>query len=163
MSTTVLEIQNYQTSCWLDRNLLINFINSFRTIFELHRILRAHFISARVLQEPRTKQAVEVTFSRKKISADHPPVLFNNIPVIKMNEHKHLGIILDSKLSFATRIQSIILKCRRGLGMIKFLSRYLPRNTLTELYKLYVRPHLDYGDVIYHIPPKKAISIKIPR
>ena len=101
-----------------------------------------------------TKQAVEVTFSRKKISADHPPVQFNDIPVIKMNEHKHLGIILDSKLSFATHIQSIILKCRRGIGMIKFLSKYLPRNTLTELYKLYVRPHLDYGDVIYHIPPK---------
>ena len=102
-----------------------------------------------------TKQAVEVTFSRKKISANHPPVLFNDIPVIKMNEHKHLGIILDSKLSFATHIQSIILKCRRGIGMIKFLSKYLPRNTLTELYKLYVRPHLDYG-VIYHIPPKKC-------
>ena len=28
-----------------------------------------------------TKQAVEVTFSIKKISADHPPVLFNDIPV----------------------------------------------------------------------------------
>ena len=40
--------------------------------------------------------------------------------------------------------------------MIKFLSRYLPRNTLTELYKLYVRPHLDYGDVIYHVPSKKS-------
>ena len=103
-----------------------------------------------------TRQAVEVTFSRKKISANHPPVLFNDIPVIKMNEHKHLGIILDSKLSFATHIQSIILKCRRGIGMIKLLSKYLPRNTLTELYKLHVRPHLDYSNVIYHIPPKKC-------
>ena len=26
--------------------------------------------------------------------------------------------------------------------------------TLNELCKLYVRPHLDYGDVIYHIPQK---------
>ncbi len=97
-----------------------------------------------------------MTFSRKKVSADHPPVLFNDIPVIRMNEHKHLGIILDSKLSFATHIQSAIQKCRRGIGMIKFLSKYLPRHTLIELYKLYVRPHLDYGDVIYHIPPKKC-------
>ena len=30
----------------------------------------------------------------------------------------------------------------------------MPRSTLTELYKLHVRPHLDYGDVIYHIPAK---------
>ena len=36
--------------------------------------------------------------------------------------------------------------------MLRFLSKYLPRHTLNEMYKLYVRPHLDYGDVIYHIP-----------
>ena len=38
--------------------------------------------------------------------------------------------------------------------MLKFLSRYLPRHSLNELYKLHVRPHLDYGDVIYHAPAK---------
>ena len=36
--------------------------------------------------------------------------------------------------------------------MLRFLSKYLPRQTLNEMYKLYVRLHLDYGDVIYHIP-----------
>ena len=36
--------------------------------------------------------------------------------------------------------------------MLKFLSKYLPRYTLNDMYKHYVRPHLDYGDVIYHIP-----------
>ena len=36
--------------------------------------------------------------------------------------------------------------------MLKCFSKYLPRQTLDELYKLYVRPHLDYGDVIYHTP-----------
>mgnify|MGYP001249295695 CR=1 FL=1 len=34
--------------------------------------------------------------------------------------------------------------------MLKFLSRYTTRRVLDSLYKLYVRPHLDYGDVIYH-------------
>ena len=38
--------------------------------------------------------------------------------------------------------------------MLRFLSKYLQRHTLHEMYKLYVRPHLDYGDVIYHIPQK---------
>ena len=36
--------------------------------------------------------------------------------------------------------------------MLRLLSKYQPRHTLDEMYKLYVRPHLDYGDVIYHIP-----------
>ena len=30
----------------------------------------------------------------------------------------------------------------------------MPRHTLNESYKLYVRPHLDYGDVIYLSPAK---------
>ena len=67
-------------------------------------------------------------------------------------EQKHLGIILDSKLSFASHIKAVISKSRQGIGMLRFLSKYLPRHTLNEMYKLYVRPHLDYGDVIYHIP-----------
>ena len=100
------------------------------------------------------KQAVELTFSKKKIEIDHPVILFNDIPVKKVNEHKHLGIILDSKLSFSAHIKSAISKARRGIGLLKYLSKYLPRHTLNELYKLYVRPHVDYGDVIYHIPAK---------
>ena len=100
------------------------------------------------------KQAVELTFSRKKTEVDHPIILFNNIPVKKVNEHKHLGIILDSKLSFSAHIKSAISKTRKGIGLLKCLSKYLPRHTLSELFKLYVRPHLDYGDIIYHIPGK---------
>ena len=69
-------------------------------------------------------------------------------------EHKHLGIVLDSKLSFSSHIKTAISKARKSIGMLRFLSRYLPRNTLNELYKLYIRPHLNYGDVIYHDPPK---------
>ena len=100
------------------------------------------------------KQAVELMLSRKRIEIDHPVVLFNDIPVKKVNEHKHLGIILDSKLSFSAHIKSAMSKTRKGTGLLKYLSKYLPRHALHELYKLYVRPHLDYGDIIYHIPTK---------
>ena len=41
-----------------------------------------------------------------------------------------------------------ISKTRKGIGLLRYLSKYLP------IFKLYVRPHLDYGDVIYHIPAK---------
>ena len=100
------------------------------------------------------KKAVEVLFSRKRSEIDHQVILFNNIPVTKVDGHKHLGIILDKKLSFSAHIKSAISKTRTGIGLLKYLSKYLPRHTLNELYKLYVRPHLDYGDVIYHIPAK---------
>ena len=34
--------------------------------------------------------------------------------------------------------------------MIRFLSKYVARDVLDQIYKLYMRPHLDYGDIIYH-------------
>ena len=92
-------------------------------------------------------------FSKRKAEANHPVVLFNNLPVMQVVEHKHLGLVLDSKLSFSSHIKSAISKTRKSIGMLRFLSSYLPRNTLNDLYKLYVRPHLDYVDVIYHDLP----------
>ena len=85
------------------------------------------------------KQAVELTFSTKRIEMNRPEIRFNSIPVMKVDEHKHLGIILDSKLSFSAHIKAAISKTRKGVGLLKYLSKYLPRHTLNELFKLYVR------------------------
>ena len=99
-------------------------------------------------------QAVEVIFSNKNFPVDHPSIFFNDIAVMKVDEYKHLGVVLNSRLTFSNHIQSAIDTSRRGIGMLIFLSSYLPRHTLDQLYKFYVRPHLDYGDVIYHLPQK---------
>ena len=42
---------------------------------------------------------------------------------------------------------------KKTIGMIKYLSKYLPVKTLILMYKSLVRPHFDYCDIIYHIPP----------
>ena len=92
----------------------------------------------------------EVIFSCKRSKPNHPPLLLGNDQVAQKMEHKHLGVILDSKLDFQSHIRQAILKARRGIGMIRYLSKYISRNVLDQIYKLYVRPHLDYGDIIYH-------------
>ena len=99
-----------------------------------------------------TKQAVEVVFSRKSIKLDHPKIYFNGTEVKTVNEHKHLGLILDTKLSFASHINEKISMAHKGLGIIKSLSRFLSVKTLDLIYKMYIRPHLDFCDVVYHIP-----------
>ena len=38
----------------------------------------------------------------------------------------------------------------KGISLLKFLSKYVDRNVLGLSYTMYARPHLDYGDVIYH-------------
>ena len=99
-----------------------------------------------------TKHAVQVVFTRKSKQSDHPKIYFNDIEVNTVNDHKHLGLILDSKLSFISHINEKIAKAHKGLGIIKSLSRFLSVKTLDLIYKLYIRPHLDFCDVIFHIP-----------
>ena len=43
------------------------------------------------------KQAVELAFSKKRSEKDHLHLFLNDIPVKKVNDHKYLGIFLDSR------------------------------------------------------------------
>ena len=101
-----------------------------------------------------SKQATEVLFSCKKSSPNHPPLLFNGAVVAKVNEQKHLGLVLESGLSFKKHLNEKIVKAKKNVGIIKHLSNFLPTKTLDQMYKTLVRPHLDYCDIIYHEPPQ---------
>ena len=97
-----------------------------------------------------TKQAIEVIFSHKHNKPLHPPLNFNNIPVAREKSSTHLGMILDNRLTFRDHVHKAIEKANSGLALMKYLSAFVSRQVLDTTYKLYVRPHLDYGDVIYH-------------
>ena len=98
------------------------------------------------------KQAIEVRFSHKINSPTHPPLYFNNQVVCSAAHHKHLGLTLDSKLTFAKHISQKISIARKGIGIIKYMSSYAPTKILDQIYKIFVRPHMDYCDIIYHLP-----------
>ena len=62
---------------------------------------------------------------------------------------KHLGIILDSKLTFENHINMVTTKINKTFGILRKLQNLLPRTALITIYKTFVRPHLDYGDILY--------------
>ena len=98
------------------------------------------------------KQAIEVRFSHQINSPTHPLLYFNNQELCSAVHHKHLGLILDSKQTFAKHIPQKISIARKGIGIIKYISSYAPTKTLGQIYKIFVRPHMDYCDLIYHLP-----------
>ena len=101
-----------------------------------------------------SKQATEVLFSCKKKPPPHPPIFFSGIAVAKVEEQKHLGLILDKNITFGKHINEKIIKAKKNLGIIKHVSRCLPLKTIEQMYKALVRSHLDYCDIIYHIPSR---------
>ena len=49
------------------------------------------------------------------------------------------------------------------IGLIRILSVCLPRKALLTIYKSFVRPHLDYGDILYDKPGNLNFESKIEK
>ena len=49
----------------------------------------------------------------------------------------------------------------KGIRLLRKLQSILPRTSLLTIYKSFIRPHLDYGDVVYDQPSNDAFSNKL--
>ena len=58
-------------------------------------------------------------------------------------------VILDVKLTFEEQLKNVFMKTNKTIKLLRKLSNSLPRQALITIYKAFVRPHLDYGDVLY--------------
>ena len=79
----------------------------------------------------------------------HPPLTFNNADVGQISSQKHLGMFLDFKLSFNEHLETVFAKVNRGIAILRKLQTVLPREALLTIYKSFIRPHFDYGDLIH--------------
>ena len=104
---------------------------------------------------------VKLFFLQKQKKALILPVDFNNNVIKKYPHHKHLGIILDSKLGF--NVDQKIKKCNKLIGLTRRLSVNVPRNALLTLYKSFIRPHLDYSDILYDKPENENFQDKLEK
>ena len=82
-----------------------------------------------------TKQAQNVTVSRKFLKKPHLPLLFNNSSVTQIFPQKHLRIIFEDQLKFG--------KISKTLGVFQDLA------ALIRMYKAFIRPPLHYSDIVY--------------
>ena len=96
-----------------------------------------------------SKQAQELTFSRISKRSTNPPLVFNNNNVSQTFSQKHLGIILDFKLTFEEHLNNVLAKVNKAVGPLRKLRNIIPRTTLITIYKAFIRPHLYNGDVLY--------------
>ena len=65
-----------------------------------------------------SKQAQEVIF-RSKTKKEYPPPLAFNNNVSKTNSHKHLGVVLDNRLSFENHLKMTLNKVNKNIDFIR--------------------------------------------
>ena len=109
------------------------------------------------------KQATEVLFSRKVNSGDHPKLTFNVNQVQQCSSQKHLGLFLDNKLDFNKHLDEKINNCNKIIEMMEKLFTSVSKQSLLTIYKSFVRPILNCGDIIYDKPHKCSFIGKIER
>ena len=58
-------------------------------------------------------------------------------------------MVLDTKLDFSFHLKNVQNKVNKTVGIIRKLQDILPRTSLITIFKSFIRPHLDYRDIIY--------------
>ena len=95
------------------------------------------------------KKTETMIISRKSNKPHHPDLVMNNIHLLSVNDHKHLGLILSNDGSWHKHIDMIVKKAFNRLSILRKFKFILNRQTLEQLYFSFVRPILEYADVIW--------------
>ena len=94
-------------------------------------------------------KAQKVTFTRKSKNIRHPLLIFNKSKVFQSTTQKHLGLILDNRLSFKGYLTAMGAKVSRTIALLCKLQHILPRHALITIFKSFICPCLDYRDILY--------------
>ena len=76
-------------------------------------------------------------------------LMINNIEIKSVNAQKHLGITIDSTMSWDQQISVVCLNVSRKITLMKLLSKYVNQESLKQYYNSYILPILDYGCIVW--------------
>ncbi|KAJ8310536.1 hypothetical protein KUTeg_012401 [Tegillarca granosa] len=88
-----------------------------------------------------------IVFTRRHLS--HPHIFFGTEQVASFSSHCHLGLTLQSDATWSKHISNIYKKACSRITLLRMLKYQLDRNSLLTIYKSFIRPILEYGDVIW--------------
>ena len=87
-------------------------------------------------------------FSRR-LAPSNPILYLDNVQISLVPTHKHLGIILSKNGNWNAHIESIIDKTSTKINLLRKFKYILDRKSLEIIYKTYIRPILEYADIVW--------------
>ena len=111
-------------------------------VYDLKKINKWAFHWKMSFDSDLKKQSQEVIFSRQLNKPNHLLSNFNNTVVIQSTTHKHLGMILDTKLDLQGHLKDKLSKISKTIGLLRKLQKILTRAPLLTIYKSLLDPIL---------------------
>ena len=86
--------------------------------------------------------------SRKTDEVIHPTLFLNDVPICEVTTHKHLGLFFSKRLDWQSHIEYIQEKAWARMNLLRSLKFTLDRKSLQQIYFTFIRPVLEYADVV---------------
>ena len=94
-------------------------------------------------------KTVSLIISRKINKPCHPPLIMDGTNLNAVEHHKHLGLYFSNDGGWHKHVQYISEKAWKRVSILRTLKYMLDRNSLEKLYFSFIRPILEYGDVVW--------------
>ena len=88
--------------------------------------------------------------SKHKTLQQNPPLIFNGNTLKEVENHKHLGITFNKKLSWSPHVNSIVKGAGNCIDAMKKMKYTMDRKTLDTIYLTFIRPKLEYASIVWH-------------
>ena len=88
-------------------------------------------------------------FSRKLNKPSHPPLFMESQQIMAVESHKNFGAILSADCIWHKHIKYITDKAWGRINIMRRLKFKLDRKSLEIIYTTFIRPLLEYSDVIW--------------
>ena len=73
----------------------------------------------------------------------------NGKNLLNVESHNHLGLTLNQPGDWKDHINKMIIKVQGRLGLFRAMKYSLGRSSLDKMYKAFIRPLLEYCDVVW--------------
>ena len=87
--------------------------------------------------------------SRKLNRPVHPPLSMENHQISEVDSHKHLGLYFSHDCTWHQHINHITVKAWTRINIMRKLKFKLDRKSLETIYTAFIRPLIEYGDIIW--------------
>ena len=94
-------------------------------------------------------KTVYLQITRKLKPFPKPILYLDGVQIVEVQTHKHLGLTFNTNLTWSDHITQLVSKASKCVGLLKRISRDVPRKCLEILYKSTILPIMEYAAVIF--------------
>jgi len=95
------------------------------------------------------KKTNYMQITNKKVTPDNLNIKINNIPIVRVESAKFLGVLIDARLNFQLHVNGLCSTISRVIGVLNRLASEIPTSAKMLIYKSLVCSKIDYCITTY--------------